>query len=455
MPTFGDTSLIGSDTTTIENIIIAGYFQMGSINGQADSITTKLTVITKNHYCKCAIYDNNKNLLENGVTEEKLIPKGTTHETITFNFVGTKPNLTANAWYYICIWGENQPGDITVWYKNNEGNGLYDYNLTYNSYPDNVNFNLINNYYLLTAYCTYTETGETQYHYPVDTSKAQDTLIFKAKIPFSDLSKAQDSLNFNANIPFSDLAKAFDNFISKAKIPLSDLAKASDSVNYVILELHLPSDLAKAQDTIIFKAKIPFSDLAKAQDNLNFKSKIPFQDLVKAIDNLNFNAKIPFQDLVKASDNVNYVVLEVHLPSDTAKAQDSLIFKAEIPFQDLAKAQDNIDFNAKILFSDLAKAQDNLNFKVNIPLSDLAKSYDSFISKAKIPLSDLAKASDSINYEYALIEYYYPNDLTKAQDSLVFKAKIPFQDLAKAQDIVNYNFEVAIETPTENIIIYR
>jgi len=52
-------------------------------------------------------------------------------------------------------------------------------------------------------------------------------------------------------------------------------------------------------------------------------------------------------------------------------------------------------------------------------------------------------------------ETHTPSDTAKASDSLDFKASMPLSDTAKAHDSVTFSMIIGIETPTENVNIYR
>jgi hypothetical protein len=130
---------------------------MGAIGGTGNSITVKLRIVTAAHKVKCALYDSDSNLVLNGVTEEITVPvQGAT--ATTFNFVGTKPILTANAFYYICTWAENTTGSADN-YIAGGGLGYVIKGLAYGSYPSSIVFEPYMEDGLMAIYCTY-ETGE-------------------------------------------------------------------------------------------------------------------------------------------------------------------------------------------------------------------------------------------------------------------------------------------------------
>jgi len=158
MATFGNTALSGDTTGSIENYIRGGYFQMGSINGIADSITAKIRITTSAKNCKCALYDSSNNLVDNGVTEEITVPTQDATAT-TFNFNTPKPVLTANAWYYIVVWAKSGLGSAYSYIYGEGGYGDYVDTETYNSYPVTWIPEENNPYTIFAIYCTYTETA--------------------------------------------------------------------------------------------------------------------------------------------------------------------------------------------------------------------------------------------------------------------------------------------------------
>ena len=158
MTTFGDSALGGTSSYTIDNNVFAGYFQMGSNGGTGDSITALLKVVTWGHKVKCAIYKSDLSLLSNGVTEEITVtPQAAT--ATTFDFVGTKPSLSADAWYYIAIWAENAAGTCSLYTSTSGGDGIFSDETSYNGFPDPYGPLTQDVDGLVSIYCTYTETG--------------------------------------------------------------------------------------------------------------------------------------------------------------------------------------------------------------------------------------------------------------------------------------------------------
>lgn len=146
-PKFGCDTEGGTSINNEDQIV--GIIATCPESGVADSISVYLGV-TGDHHCKCALYDSSGNLITNGVTEEKVV--GSITDWITFNFVGTKPTLSAQD-YIIVVWAESAAGSFLVYWDAEVGKGRLQ-NQTYNSFPDPVSFTTDN--YKRSIYCTYT-----------------------------------------------------------------------------------------------------------------------------------------------------------------------------------------------------------------------------------------------------------------------------------------------------------
>lgn len=88
--------------STTSNILdrIAGTKYALTEDGIGESITAFIGSTLSLHG-KCALYDSSRNLVANGVTEEKALDP--LNDWVTFNFVGTKPELPAGD-YIIVAW---------------------------------------------------------------------------------------------------------------------------------------------------------------------------------------------------------------------------------------------------------------------------------------------------------------------------------------------------------------
>ena len=159
-PTFGNTGT-STSTTTIENSIRGGYFQMGSNTGYGISITAYLSVTNTAKNAKCALYDSSQNLVANSMTEQISIP--ISNAWYTFNFSSTKPVLTANAWYYIVAWSVSAAGNGLLYYATTGGSGVFSHALTYvagsyNGFPSPFTATVVAATGLASIYCNYYET---------------------------------------------------------------------------------------------------------------------------------------------------------------------------------------------------------------------------------------------------------------------------------------------------------
>ncbi len=155
-PTFGNTATSIS-TTTIEDYVKGGYFQMGSYAGYGTSISAYLYVNGGAKSAKCALYDNSNNLIAYSMTEEITYSTGWN----TFNFGATKPILAANAWYYIVVWSNDGPGQGNLYYETSGGSGVFSDSETYvagsyNGFPSPFERTTIDADGLASIYCTYT-----------------------------------------------------------------------------------------------------------------------------------------------------------------------------------------------------------------------------------------------------------------------------------------------------------
>jgi hypothetical protein len=154
MAIFGHTADDATASDDLGDEIGFCYFQMGNIDGIADSITAKIKrLLPVPNRFKCAIYDAALNLVINGVTEEKSLNLADWTWT-TFNFTGVKPLLTANAYYYLCVWANRG------WVRMHGGvpageHAFNDYEV-YDGYPATLTKDETWNTFELLTYCTYT-----------------------------------------------------------------------------------------------------------------------------------------------------------------------------------------------------------------------------------------------------------------------------------------------------------
>lgn len=153
MPNFGYET-VGTVYTNCENEIHGSHFEMLE-DGEVQSITVYLRVVSLAREVKCAIYayvgDTDAGVLI-AVTEERLIPVGEGWEP--FNF-GTPPPLTASTRYFLVVWSKNRLGGTYVYRESSYpiAAGIEAAH-TYNSFPDPLTGETQRNY-VYSIYCTY------------------------------------------------------------------------------------------------------------------------------------------------------------------------------------------------------------------------------------------------------------------------------------------------------------
>jgi len=223
MATFGYTGADGANTTDIENVICGGKFTMGAINGAGDSITAYVSSDGIAKKMKCALYDSDSNLVTNGVTEEKsIITEGGLPYERTFNFIGTKPLLVANADYYIVVWSESTVGTAYLWDTTEFGSLKYYKSETYNSFPSSVLFT-VTLHDKANIYCTYSFLQEC-----TESVVSSDLLTQQARKTFSDLIVSSDSILKSTSKIYSEVSNLTDSISNYLQFYLGELATLSD-----------------------------------------------------------------------------------------------------------------------------------------------------------------------------------------------------------------------------------
>ena len=160
-PTFGYTSGEEGDWIDCIDNVGGGYFQMGGTDGTADNITAYWYGGNNVQSAKCCLYDSSKNLIANGVTDEENIEQGFAWGWVTYDFSGDKPTLTADAWYYICAYSEDEFGTdyFLLGYADSGGSGAFDDNSeSYDTFPNPFTANVVDNDGKVSIYCSYTES---------------------------------------------------------------------------------------------------------------------------------------------------------------------------------------------------------------------------------------------------------------------------------------------------------
>lgn len=89
----------------IDGHILCGVFKMGTVGGTGNTIVAYIYNETDSDITvKAAIYDSNKVLVTNGTTNAITLSAYTAAAWQTFTFASA-PTLTANAIYYLVVWG--------------------------------------------------------------------------------------------------------------------------------------------------------------------------------------------------------------------------------------------------------------------------------------------------------------------------------------------------------------
>lgn len=134
----------GATEFTYEDTVIGGYFPMVGPGGKGSYIRVRLEIhndLGVQHTYRCAIYDSDKNLVTNGITEEKTFDTGNRAYGVNFGFVGTKPVLVSGQSYWLCVWCNNTAPENFQFSTLSQGTGIYASGLTYTgTFPSVLGF---------------------------------------------------------------------------------------------------------------------------------------------------------------------------------------------------------------------------------------------------------------------------------------------------------------------------
>jgi len=183
----------GATIINFEDDVVSGYFQMGATGGTGDNITVYVATGTAAKYIECALYDSAKTF----VNETESIQAIRGANWYTFNFLGS-PSLTADAWYYICVWGEAGGGNNYGYYQNSGGNGVFKDDDVYDGIwaEPLVAGTTIDADGRLSIYCSYTEGAAGE--------QWNDIGSMSFNISWSNSSVHRDIGNMNFNISWSN-----------------------------------------------------------------------------------------------------------------------------------------------------------------------------------------------------------------------------------------------------------
>ena len=121
-PTFGSEDWGFGEYAPQFDPCIGGYYQMGGVDGTADSITTYVSFYSESTepiLLKAALYDSSGYMIADGETEE--VNVGTYYydfyeDYVPFPFADPKPVLQAGEWYYLVFGYENLEDLTDVYY---------------------------------------------------------------------------------------------------------------------------------------------------------------------------------------------------------------------------------------------------------------------------------------------------------------------------------------------------
>lgn len=155
MATFGNTALDGTNTSTIENVIVAGLYTPGQ-PGTPVTMTAQITKSTTDHHnFKFAIYDSTDMSIVALSDEIGSGSSGT--ETVTASFTTVVTDLIAARPYYLAAWGQAGTGTLTINNTTSAGTSYSNF-LTYDpiwpepgvvEFPSTMKIDI---------YCTYTSS---------------------------------------------------------------------------------------------------------------------------------------------------------------------------------------------------------------------------------------------------------------------------------------------------------
>jgi len=159
MAIFGD-QRTNNGGRSVEDQIQGTLFPMGVVVGVGISITAQVMCYTAVRKFKCAIYDEDENILQNSITEEKSITTTGIYHSETFNFGITRPILKAHTNYYLVTWCDNGGGGGGGGALASIGDTtktVDKYDEAYNGFPASVTFDLLRDDFTALIYCTYEE----------------------------------------------------------------------------------------------------------------------------------------------------------------------------------------------------------------------------------------------------------------------------------------------------------
>ena len=135
----------------IADVITGGIFTIPE-NGIPKSITAGVYSYNAGLHAKGAIYDQSGNLIAS--TEEKTVPYPS-EGSMTFNIIGTAPQLNAGSGYYLVVWG--QGGSTALRSQWTGSDTVVGMSSSYGSFPSTATFSTVQSQSIALISCNYTK----------------------------------------------------------------------------------------------------------------------------------------------------------------------------------------------------------------------------------------------------------------------------------------------------------
>ena len=390
MATFGNNQTTNTSNYTVEDAIRAGYFQMGAADGTADSISVYLTVTVASHKMKCALYDSDGNLVSNGVTEELTVT--TRNKTwTTFNFTGTKPTLTANAWYYIAVWSIATGGFATYYYQTSGGSGAYKKSQTYNSFPSSITWDTDDADGNSCIYCTYSVAGEALTKNLSDSTALAETIKFDIGVKPTDSLTMTEALTsqstFNVNI--QDSLSLSELIAHTIQTFLSETLNLSESESVQLFKA-LTQELS---DTLTLGETIKFDMGATISDSLTVGEVL----IAAAAYKIALQENITFAEALVAAQTFNLTLADTQTLAESLVAARGLV----ADLQDTLDLSETLKHDIGVALADTTALAETIAHAIeyNVSLTDTLALSESIAHAIGIYLTETLDLDEDLSVE--------------------------------------------------------
>ena len=218
MATFGNTAFGSGGNNENKNNTNGGKFTLSEDATTFDSITVELRAASGNNCkAKCSLYNSSKQLLTNGTTEEKTLDTGSVYQSVTFNFVGTKPSGSAGDYWIVITGSADAWNKIYLRAETGQSGNTYGSEYTGYSVPDPFNPTETADK-RANIYCTYSPAGEAL------TQNLSDSIALAEAIKFDIGVKPSDALTMTETLASQ----------STFNVSLADSLALSESIAHAI-----------------------------------------------------------------------------------------------------------------------------------------------------------------------------------------------------------------------------